>query len=134
MAMMPLRKWKSHPHAQSDLARWPVLAAAFLIALFGLLAGTPRNADLIASARAADDRSQRSPLLAKRDHLRAVTVAERKDGTGSPLSHDDGFALPPFWSLNLHHYAAARALDRQHAPLERNGWPGALPRAPPAHA
>lgn len=134
MAMTPLRKLNSRPAVQSDLARWPVLAAAFLIAMFGLLAGAPRNGDLIASVRAADDRSERSPLLAKRDHLRAITVAERKDRENSQLSHDDGMAILPFWSATIYRYPAALVADTRQTPLRRSRWPGGLPRAPPRHA
>lgn len=134
MAVLPLPKRKNGARVGSNLARLPVLAAAFLIALFGLLAGAPRNVDLAAAARPIDDRSDRSPALTKRDGLRAVTIAERKDNSGGHIATDDGLPPPAFFALATHHYAAARALDYRHPSLKRITWPGALPRAPPLAA
>jgi hypothetical protein len=134
MAVFPLRNRKKAKRAQIDLARLPVLAAAFLIALFGLLAGTPRNGDIAASARPIDDRSDRAPALTKREPLRAITVADRKDGTSSHFSSADGLPAPVFFVLPAHLYAAAKAPSRQALPVDRASWPGALPRAPPTAA
>jgi hypothetical protein len=134
MAVFPLWKRSNGSCAQSDLARLPILAAAFLIALFGMIAGAPRNADIATSARPVDDRSDRSPALTKREPLRAVTVLERKDGTGGHMLGGEGLPAPGFITLREHHYAAAHARDYQSAAIERSFWPGALPRAPPTAA
>jgi hypothetical protein len=131
MAVLPLPKRKKGHRARSDLARLPVLAAAFLIAVFGLLAGAPRNVDLAAAARPADDRSDRSPTLTKRDGLRAVTIVERKDNSGGHIATNDGLPPPAFFEIATHRYAAARALDSRRPSIKRITWPGALPRAPP---
>jgi len=131
MAVLPLRNRKKAERARLDLARLPILAAAFLIALFGLLAGTPRNGDLAASARPLDDRSDRSPALTKREPLRAITVADRKDGAGGHISTDDGLPAPAFFVLPAHIHVAAQATHRATQLLPRIGWPGTLPRAPP---
>jgi hypothetical protein len=134
MAVLPLPKRKKGHRAQSDLARLPVLAAAFLIALFGLIAGAPRNVELTAAARPIDDRSDRSPALTKRDGLRAISIAERKDSSSGHIATDDGLPPPALFVLATHRYAAARALDYRHPSLKRITWPGALPRAPPLAA
>lgn len=132
MAVLPLRNRNRTNDARIDLARLPVLAAAFLIALFGLLAGTPRsNGDLTASARPLDDRSDRSPALTKRDPVRAVTIAERKDGSGGQTASDDGLPPPDFFVLSVPPFSAALAAELSVAPSRRIGWPGTLPRAPP---
>ncbi len=130
MAVFP-RKRKNGLHARSDLARLPVLAAAFLIAFFGLVTGAPRNADIAASARAVDDRSDRTPSLSKRDPIRAVSIADRKDGASSHFSGDDGLPASAFFALPEVLYTAARAPADGRSPVERDMWPGALPRAPP---
>ncbi|WP_220324616.1 hypothetical protein [Rhizobium wenxiniae] len=119
---------------QADLARLPVLAAAFLIALFGLLAGSPRNTDIAASARPVDDRSDRSPALTKREPLRAVSIAERKDGTGNHASTDEGLPAPQFFALPAKIYTAAQAPGHKNALFSGDDWPSALPRAPPVPA
>jgi hypothetical protein len=134
MAVLPLPKRKNGPRAEIDLARLPVLAAAFLIAFFGLIAGVPRNADLAVSARPIDDRTDRSPAVSKRDPIRAVTIAERKDGASGHVASDDGLPPPAFFVLATHHYAAALALEYRSAAIERHTRPGALPRAPPLAA
>lgn len=131
MAVFPLRNRKTGGRVQADLARLPVLAAAFLIALFGLLAGSPRNADIATSARPVDDRSDRSPALTKRDPLRAVSIAERKDNTGNQASIDNGLPAPRFFALPANAYASAKAPSHKNALFSADDWPGALPRAPP---
>lgn len=134
MAVLPLRNRNKGARTQADLARLPILAAAFLIALFGLLAGSPRNTEIATSARPVDDRSDRSPTLTKRDPLRAVSIAERKDSTGNHASVDEG--LPAFQSpaLPANVYMAARAPGHKNALFARDDWPSALPRAPPVPA
>ncbi len=134
MAVFPLRNRKMGLRVQADLARLPVLAAAFLIALFGLLAGSPRNTDIATAARPVDDRSDRSPALTKREPLRAVSIAERKDGTGSHASTDEGLPAPQFFALSAQIYAAARGQGHKNAVIARDDWPSALPRAPPVSA
>jgi hypothetical protein len=134
MAVFPLRNRKKGQCARSDLARLPVLAAAFLIALFGLLAGSPRNTEVAASARPIDDRSDRSPALTKRDPLRAVSVVDRKDSTGSHVSTDDGLPAPQFFALPANVYTAAHAQGHKNTLFVGKDWPGALPRAPPVAA
>ena len=134
MAVFPLRNRKKGQFAKSDLSRLPVLAAAFLIALFGLLAGSPRNAEIATSARPIDDRSDRSPALTKREPLRAVSIIDRKDGTGSHVSIDDGLPAPQFFVLPVKAYTAAQASGHKNALFSGDAWPGALPRAPPISA
>ena len=134
MAVFPLRNRSKGERVQADLARLPVLAAAFLIALFGLLAGSPRNTEIATSARPMDDRSDRSPALTKREPLRAVSVAERKDATGAHASTDEGLPAPQFFALPAHIYTAAKAPDHKNALFAGDDWPGALPRAPPVPA
>lgn len=134
MAVFPLRNRKTGGRVQADLARLPVLAAAFLIALFGLLAGSPRNADIATSARPVDDRSDRSPALTKRDPLRAVSIAERKDSTGNQAAIDNGLPAPQFFALPANVYASAKAPGHKNAWFAADDWPGALPRAPPVSA
>lgn len=131
MAVFPLRNRKKGGRVQADLARLTVLAAAFLIALFGLLAGSPRNAEIATSARPVDDRSDRSPALTKRDPLRAVSIAERKDGAGSHASNNEGLPAPQFVALPAVNYATARASGHNNAVIASDDWPSALPRAPP---
>jgi hypothetical protein len=134
MAVWPLRHHGKGSSARVDLARLPVLVAAFLIALFGFLPGTPRNTDIAASARPMDDRSDRSPVLAKRDPIRAVAVAERKDGAGGHFPHDDGF-LPASSILPTNHDPiAARAPCCVRMTVEDGTWPGVRARAPPLAA
>ncbi|MBO0141763.1 hypothetical protein JZX87_11390 [Agrobacterium sp. Ap1] len=116
---------------QADLARLPVLVAAFLIALFGMLAGSPRNAEIATSARPVDDRSDRSPVLTKREPLRAVSIAERKDGAGTHASTDEGLPAPQFFALPTVAYTAARAPGHNNAVIADDDWPSTLPRAPP---
>lgn len=128
MAVFPLRNRKKGGRVQADLARLPVLAAAFLIALFGLLAGSPRNAEIATSARPVDDRS---PVLTKRDPLRAVSIAERKDGAGAHASNNEGLPAPQFVALPAVNYATARASGHNNAVIAGDDWPSALPRAPP---
>lgn len=134
MAVFPLRNRKMGLRVQADLARLPVLAAAFLIALCGLLAGSPRNTDIATSARPVDDRSDRSPALTKREPLRAVSIADRKDGTGSHASTDEDLPAPQFFALSAQIYAAARGQGHKNAVIARDDWPSALPRAPPVSA
>ncbi|AYD01198.1 hypothetical protein [Neorhizobium sp. NCHU2750] len=134
MAVLPLRNRKKAERAQVDLARLPVIAAAFLIALFGLLAGTPRNTDLSASTRPIDDRSDRGPSLTKREPVRAITVAERKDATAAQVTSHDGLPAPTAFTLPENAYAAAQGINRAVSLHLRLDWPGALPRAPPIAA
>jgi hypothetical protein len=131
MAVWPLRHRKKGSSARADLARLPVLVAAFLIALFGLLPGTPRNTDVAVSARPLDDRSDRAPALTKRDPVRAVAIAERKDGAGSHFSNDEGFVPPSVIVLADHDHVAARAPCCHRIAVDDGTWPGARPRAPP---
>jgi hypothetical protein len=132
MAVFPLLRRKNGLGAQSKLARLPILAAAFLIALFGLLSGAPRNADITASARSVDDRSDRSPSLTKREPLRAVTATERKDGVNGHISTDDGLPPPAFAAFATHDHNAAQALEYRTVLIPASAWPGSLPRAPPS--
>ncbi len=134
MAVFPLRNRKTGGRVQADLARLPVLVAAFLIALFGLLAGSPRNTEIATSARPVDDRSDRSPALTKREPLRAVSIAERKDGSGSHVSTDEGLPAPRYFVLPANVYTAAQAPRHKNALFAGDDWPSALPRAPPVPA
>lgn len=134
MAVWPLRHRKRGLRTRTDLARVPVLVAAFLIALFGFLPATPRSTDITASARPLDDRSDRSPALTKRDPIRAVAIAERKDGAGGHFAHDDGFVPPAFFIHAADEHAAARLPSYQDMATAGSPWPGARPRAPPLAA
>ncbi|MGK6315965.1 hypothetical protein [Neorhizobium sp. DT-125] len=116
------------------LSRWPVLAAALLIAaLFGLLSGVVKDGQFPRGIQSAD-KSTDAPHLSKREPLRAVVSADRKDATGAHWQAGDGALAPRSVEIAFPHHASALAPRPTSDPAALSFWPGSLPRAPPAAA
>ncbi|WP_162894879.1 hypothetical protein [Rhizobium terrae] len=115
-------------------SRWPVFAAALLIAaLFGILSGAVKDAQFPRGLQSAGKGTE-TPHLSKREPIRALAAADRKDGAGAYASSSDGALLAGTISPTFPVYAAAiaPALSIIHPALSH--WPAPLPRAPPAAA
>lgn len=115
-------------------SRWPLFAAALLIAaLFGLLSGVVRDAQFPRGIQSAD-RSSDAPHLSKREPLRAIVSADRKDSAGAHWQTGDGALVPRSLEIAFPLFASLLAPGSSSGPATLSFWPGSLPRAPPAHA
>jgi len=127
----PLRM-RSGPARDGLLLQWPALAIAVVMAaLFGFLSGAVRDVGFSSGVVAADQ-SPETPHLVKREPLRALASAERKDGNGTHWGGHDGMLVPRSVVLDPPIYSVAVALHISSGPETLPYWPGSLPRAPPA--
>jgi hypothetical protein len=137
MRMAPFpqdRRMTSERDEDHLLSRWPVFAAALLIAtLFGLLSGVVKDVQFPRGIQSAD-RNTDAPHLSKREPLRAVVSADRKDATGAHWPAGDGALAPRSFEIVFPHYASVLALRPSSDPVAFAFWPGSLPRAPPVRA
>jgi len=116
------------------VSRWSLLAAAlFLTAIFGLLSGVVRDVQFPRGVQAADSGSE-TPHLTKREPLRALAAADRKDSTGTQASHGGGALVPNFVEIEFFLFASAIAPALSSSRPALSFWPGSLPRAPPHRA
>lgn len=134
MAVFPRETRLADLTARDHLpARWSVLAAALLIALFGLISGLARDGEF-ARGLQSSDKSADSPHFSKREPLRAIAPAERREQTASHWLGVDGALIPSVatlvFPLNGTAPEKAAALDPHGAAF----WPVPLPRASPAIA
>jgi len=133
MALFPQDRRTRRREGDEDrlLSRWPVFAAALLIAaLFGLLSGVVKDVQFPRGVQSADKGSD-TPHFSKREPLRALAAAERRDGTGAHAAGNDGAILPHSVGIAFPVQASALWLNRSHDPSPFAFWPGSLPRAPP---
>jgi hypothetical protein len=115
------------------LSRLPIIAAAFLITLLGLLPGLARDAEIWRGLQSADKTAD-GQHLSKREPLRALAASERKEAGGAYLAGADGVLnAHPLASVFPDHLPAV-APQIAHAPALFSFWPGSLPRAPPRQA
>ncbi len=135
MALFPQDKRMRDGRGQESLlSRWPVFAAALLIAaLFGLLSGVVKDVQFPRGVLSADKNSD-TLHLTKREPLRALAAMDRKDGTGTHW-HMGGGALEAraveiSFPIFVSAFAAKPSFRRAVYPF----WHGSLPRAPPARA
>lgn len=128
------RRTRSERGGDHLLSRWPVFAAALLIAaLFGLLSGVVKDVQFPRGIQSAD-KSTDAPHLSKREPLRAVVSADRKDAAGAHWQAGDGALAPRSFEIAFPHYASVVAPRPSSDPAALSFWPGSLPRAPPAGA
>ncbi|MBW6424625.1 hypothetical protein KX729_24545 [Rhizobium sp. XQZ8] len=116
------------------VSRWSVLAAAlFLTAIFGLLSGVVRDVQFPRGVQAADSGSE-TPKLTKREPLRALAAADRKDSTGTHAAHGGGALVPHFTEIEFPLLSSTVAPALSAARPALTFWPASLPRAPPQQA
>lgn len=135
MALFPQdRRMRREREEDCLLSRWPAFAAALLIAaLFGLLSGVVRDVQFPRGIQSAD-RNTDAPHLTKREPLRAIVSADRKDATGAHWQTGDGALAPHSVEIAFPHYVSAFAPKPSSDPAAFSFWPGSLPRAPPTYA
>ncbi|MFB9947276.1 hypothetical protein ACFFP0_00375 [Rhizobium puerariae] len=125
---------KSERDEDSLLSRWPVFAAALLIAaLFGLFSGVVKDVQSPRGIQSAD-RNGDTPHLSKREPLRAVAAADRKDGSGTHSASDGDAPVPHAIEIAFPRYASAITPGVSAGLKTLPFWPGSRPRAPPARA
>lgn len=116
-----------------SVRRWHVVAAAFLIALVGLLAGAVRDGQPFRIIPASD-RSADAPHIAKRDPARAPAILERRDSSGLHVGGFDGAIAAS--GISVPGCGLSRTITLSPSvDLRRPAyWPAMLPRAPPLAA
>ncbi|MEQ1405803.1 hypothetical protein ABK249_12740 [Neorhizobium sp. Rsf11] len=116
------------------LSRWPVFAAALLIAaLFGLLSGVVKDAQFPRGIQSADKGTD-APHLSKREPLRSLVATDRKEGTSAQSTSADGALVPGSAEITFPFHASAITPNPSSDPAAFAFWPGSLPRAPPVRA
>jgi hypothetical protein len=116
------------------LSRLPILAATILIAaLFGLLPNVVKDGYWSRGAQASDKGTD-VPHLTKRDPIRAVAAADRKDASSPYGPGDDALLAPPWYELPTRYGDGSVTGPRRTLPLAPSYWHAALPRAPPLQA
>ncbi|MDR6818540.1 hypothetical protein J2X76_003717 [Neorhizobium sp. 2083] len=135
MALFPRdKRTRNGRRQESLLSRWPVFAAALLIAaLFGLLSGVVKDVQFPRGAVSAD-KSNDTPHLTKREPLRALAAMDRKDGTGAHWQTAGGALEARAIEISFPVFASAFASKQSSDPATSPFWHGSLPRAPPARA
>ncbi|EUB96249.1 hypothetical protein PMI07_001851 [Rhizobium sp. CF080] len=135
MALFPQdKRMRDGREQESLLSRWPVFAAALLIAaLFGLLSGVVKDVQFPRGAVSAD-KSGDTPHLSKREPLRALAAMDRKDGTGAQWHTGDGALEARAIEISFPIFVSAVASKPSSDPAIYPFWHGSLPRAPPAGA
>ncbi|TDK36768.1 hypothetical protein E2F50_07555 [Rhizobium deserti] len=112
------------------LSRWVLFVAASLIVFLGLLPGLAKDAELFRGLQSAD-RNTDTPHLIKREPLRALAAADRKDSAATHIADADGAILPGLAETNYPAGRSVAASQRVASPFVASFWPGSLPRAPP---
>ncbi|OHV76607.1 hypothetical protein [Rhizobium sp. LCM 4573] len=135
MMRVPLRsRTKIDKTRESLPLRWPVLAAAMLIAaFFGLISGVVKEVRVPGGVLAAEGNSE-IPHLTKREPLRAVLSADRKDGGGPHWTGHDGALEARAVETAFRSGGSALALPRPAAAALPAAGRAFQPRAPPARA
>ncbi|CDN48227.1 Hypothetical protein RG540_CH20580 [Neorhizobium galegae bv. orientalis str. HAMBI 540] len=135
MALFPQdKRMRDGREQESLLSRWPVFAAALLIAaLFGLLSGVVKDVQFPRGVLSAD-KSSDTPHLTKREPLRALAAMDRKDGTGAHWPTGDGALEARAIEISFPIFVSAFASKPSSDPTAHPFWHGSLPRAPPARA
>lgn len=134
MMRVPLRsRTKVEETRESLPLRWPVLAAAMLIAaFFGLISGVVKEVRVPAGVLAAEGNSE-IPHLTKREPLRAVLSADRKDGGAHWTGHDGALEARAVETA-FRSGSSALALPLPAAAALPAVGRAFQPRAPPARA
>jgi hypothetical protein len=134
MAVFPRETRLAELAARDHLpARWSLLAAALLIAFFGLISGLARDGEFSRGLQSTD-KSADSPHFAKREPLRAVAPAERREQTAGHWLDLDGALLPSIAAIS---FSQGGTVPAKAADLDPHGaafWPVPLPRASPQNA
>ncbi|MDE1158380.1 MAG: hypothetical protein PW791_08905 [Neorhizobium sp.] len=131
MAVFPRETRLADMTARDHLpVRWSVLAAALLIAFFGLISGLARDGEF-ARGLQSTDKSADSPHFAKREPMRAIAPAERRDQTTSHWLDLDGALLPSIAVLAFPQNGIVPEKAAALAPHGAAYWPVPLPRASP---
>jgi hypothetical protein len=132
MAVLPKGTRTGCSNAQDILlSRWVLFVAASLIVFMGLLPGLAKDAQLFRGLQSAD-RNTDTPHLTKREPLRALAAADRKDSAGTHIADADGAILPGLAEITYPADRTVAVSDLFASPFVANFWPGSLPRAPPA--
>ena len=101
MNVPPRSRTKAERARETLVLRWQTLALAMLVAaLFGLLSGVAREVRLPGGVLAAEGNPE-TPHLAKREPLRAVLSADRKDAGAAHWNGFDGSLLANALELPL---------------------------------
>jgi len=135
MALFPRdKRTRNGRRQESLLSRWPVFAAALLIAaLFGLLSGVVKEVQSPRGVLSADKGSD-APHLTKREPLRALAAMDRKDGTSAYWQAGGGALEARAIEIGFPVFVSAFASKPSSGPAASPFWHGSLPRAPPARA
>ncbi|MBP2558926.1 hypothetical protein J2T08_003415 [Neorhizobium galegae] len=135
MALFPQdKRTRDGREQESHLSRWPVFAAALLIAaLFGLLSGVVKDVQFPRGILSAD-RTSDAPNLTKREPLRALAATDRKDATGAHWHTGGGALEASAVEISFPIFVPAFASKPSSGSAESPFWHGSLPRAPPARA
>lgn len=123
---------------ENFLPRWFVLVLVLLLpvlltTVFGMLSGVVRDMHHARGLQSADNETE-TPHLAKRDPLRALAAAGRRDGNGTQPQAADGTLAPQSLQVALPIYfplGETAGTTNVFSPARR---PGSLPRAPPVTA
>ena len=135
MALFPQdKRMRDGREQENHLSRWPVFAAALLIAaLFGLLSSVVKDVQFPRGILAAD-RTSDTPHLTKREPLRALAAMDRKDATGAHWHTGGGALEASAIGISFPIFVPAFASKPSSDPAASPFWHGSLPRAPPARA
>jgi hypothetical protein len=133
MALFPQdKRTRNGREQESHLSRWPVFAAALLIAaLFGLLSSVVKDVQFPRGILSAD-RTSDTPHLTKREPLRALAALDRKDATGAHWPAGGGALEARAIEIAFPIFVPAFASKPSSHPAASPFWHGSLPRAPPA--
>jgi hypothetical protein len=113
------------------LSRLPLLAATIILAaFFGLMPGASKDGQSPRGLQASD-RGSDTPHLSKRDPVRALAAADRKDASGTHGTGDGGILAPARHETRLLMAAGMLAGNTATPSATPDYWPAPLPRAPP---
>lgn len=128
------RPMRSEREEERLFSRWTTFAAALLMAaLFGLLSGTARDGQFPRGVQSAD-RNTDTPHFAKREPIRALAAADRKDGAGTQNTTGDGALVPASPGIAFPAHVSVVTTVFAAASPALSHWPTSLPRAPPSGA
>jgi hypothetical protein len=133
MAVFPAGTRETARCAQDKfLSQWPVFAAALLIAFVALVSGGLRDSQAILRIAHSSEKSSETPQASKRDPIRTLATAERKEAGPSQWSGSSGALAFNASALTIPDFAQAIASPLGDTNPFGTHWPVPLPRAPPS--
>jgi len=132
MAVFPAGTRETARCAQDKLpSQWAVFVAALLIAFVALVSGGLRDSQAILRIAHSSEKSSETPQASKRDPIRTLATADRREAGPSQWSGADGALAFTASTLTIPEFAQAIASALTDANPIGTHWPAPLPRAPP---